>query len=143
MTLGQRIQDRLKELGKNQAWLCTKVAGLEIGTLNALVVRKSKNSKFALQIAKELNVSLEWLVTGQDQKITNQKEALSNGSQDLALSDWPFDQISKKSYQSLQEWQRAGIQDIAIKFIRETNRWLEDAGNDKEKNDAHHKKMAR
>ena len=68
MTLGQRIFDRLNELEKSQVWLCAEVEGLEIGTLNALVRRGSRNSIFAPAIAEKLGVSLDWLITGQGKK---------------------------------------------------------------------------
>ena len=117
MTLGQRILDRLKELGKNQAWLCTKIEGLEIGTLNALVQRKSKNSSFALVIAKELGVSLEWLVTGQGNKETNGRRASPPETQESALSDWPFARISKDRFMSLSETQRAFIEGAVLVMV--------------------------
>ncbi len=68
--LGERVDDRLKELGVNQQWLVDKVqeffpgSDLDIGNVWAIVNRKSRTSKYAAQMASALGVTHTWLTDG-------------------------------------------------------------------------------
>ena len=120
MTLGQRILDQLTELGKNQAWLCTKIEGLEIGTLNALVQRKSKNSSFAPLIASQLGVSLEWLITGQGREElgeNNPGPIDAQKRQEVMPAAWPFKRAPQERYMQLTASQKEALEDSMIRII--------------------------
>lgn len=64
MRMGARIKQILDRRGLSQAELVGKVAELEPGTLSALIVRDSRFSEHAQEIAKALNVSLDYLLFG-------------------------------------------------------------------------------
>ena len=61
MNLGKRIERERKKLGWTQAHLCSMVPGLQQQTLDRLEKRDSESSRYAVQIAKALGVSLEQL----------------------------------------------------------------------------------
>lgn len=65
MNLGGRISQRLDELGWKQVDLVDRVPGLDAATLSALIKRDSRRSNWATQIAAALNVSVEYLLTGE------------------------------------------------------------------------------
>jgi hypothetical protein len=112
MTLGQRIFERLNELEKSQVWLCAEVEGLEIGTLNALVRRGSRNSIFAPAIAEKLGVSLDWLITGQGRKDFLKNDSLPTHTQKsikASASSWPFKRFTAAQFNALDEEDKAYI----------------------------------
>jgi SOS-response transcriptional repressor LexA len=63
MAMGSRIRDALDERGISQAELARK-ANVDEATISALIKRDSARSEYAPTIARALNVSLEWLLTG-------------------------------------------------------------------------------
>lgn len=120
MTLGQNILDRLKELEKSQVWLCAEVDGLEIGTLNALVKRKSRNSVFAPAIAEKLGVSLDWLLTSKGRKDRSEigpdpSQAQKNPKS--AAINWPFKHFTASEFLSLTSIQQQAIDEWVAKAI--------------------------
>lgn len=66
MGMGKRIQDTLETMKKSQAWL-VEAAGVDTGTLSALIRRDSSRSQFSAQIATALGVDHNWLQTGEGQ----------------------------------------------------------------------------
>lgn len=68
MNMGKRIAVRLSELGWRQTDLLDKVPDLSPGTLSAIILRDSKRSEFASQIADALGVTGKWLQEGREPK---------------------------------------------------------------------------
>lgn len=68
MAMGQRIGERLAELGWKQSRLVALVPGLALGTLHALIKRDSIKSEFSGQIAQALGVTHLWLSRGEGPK---------------------------------------------------------------------------
>ncbi|MDD5279530.1 XRE family transcriptional regulator [Acidithiobacillus sp.] len=62
-TVGERINERLRELGKKQEWLADE-SGCAQNTISKLVTGKSEKSRFIPQIAKALGVTSDWLADG-------------------------------------------------------------------------------
>lgn len=75
MNMGGRIKLRLEELGWGQIDLLNRVPELEVGTLSALITRDSKRSVFAPQIAAALGVRLEWLISGEGDKLFGKQKS--------------------------------------------------------------------
>ena len=121
MTLGQRILERLNELEKSQVWLCAEVEGLEIGTLNALVRRKSRNSIFAPLIAAKLGVSLDWLITGQGQKDYEKISPGLSQQRKVAAASWPFSKFSQLQYETLSSHDHTLIENWIAERIAEVS----------------------
>lgn len=67
MNIGERIKERRKELGLNQAALA-KAASISQQAISKLEVGKSVKSVELVAIARALNVTTEWLETGQEPK---------------------------------------------------------------------------
>lgn len=73
--LGERVDDRLKELGVGQQWLVDKVleifpdSDFDIGNAWAIISRKNRTSKYAAQMATALGVTHTWLTDGLDPKL--------------------------------------------------------------------------
>ena len=77
MNMGKRVFNRLQELDWSQAALCSLVPEMDTATLNAMIKRDSTKSKFALEMAKALNVHLQWLIDGTGPKLlSDQAESL-------------------------------------------------------------------
>lgn len=64
MNMGKRVFNRLQELDWSQAALCSLVPEMDTATLNAMIKRDSKKSKFALEISNALGVNVQWLIDG-------------------------------------------------------------------------------
>ena len=62
---------------------------------------------------------------------------------EMAQSDWPFKRISKESFAALRDWQKDGIEDIALQFINETSGLIGSVSNQTAISSADHRKMAR
>lgn len=79
-TLGNRIDFRLKQLGKGQQWLADRIyerfplSKCDVKVIHALITRGSQRTKYASQIAEALEVSLAWLIDG-----TGMTPAAKNG----------------------------------------------------------------
>lgn len=69
-TLGNRIENRLAEIGKTPQRIVDEVlrrypeSRLDVKTLSALISRKSQRSVYAAQIAEALGVTHTWLTDG-------------------------------------------------------------------------------
>lgn len=68
--LGERVDQRLKELGVRPKWLVDRVleifpgSDFDIGNAWAIITRKSRTSKYAAQMATALGVTHTWLTDG-------------------------------------------------------------------------------
>ena len=99
MNLGARIKKRLNELGKKPMWLCSQVNGMSIGSLSALINRDSKKSEFASAIAPALGVSLDWLLTGDGEKLSG-TSICERSTKTESAHAWPFETISRTQWES-------------------------------------------
>ena len=103
MNLGARINNRLAELGQKPMWLCEQVnllsskKSLSIGNLSALINRDSKKSEYASVIAAALGVNLDWLLTGDGEKLSD-APPVERANRPEPGPKWPFEKISP------QEW---------------------------------------
>lgn len=79
-TVGERIQERLAEMGESQYWLADQV-GIKQPSINALIKgEKAKGSKHLVPIANALGVHARWLWGGALPKLVGApKEALMVG----------------------------------------------------------------
>jgi SOS-response transcriptional repressor LexA len=77
MNMGKRIAARLNELGWKQVDLLRAVPDLDSKTLSALIIRDSKRSEFAGQIADALSVNVRWLLDGVGEKTLRKGLALA------------------------------------------------------------------
>lgn len=66
--MGRRIADTLAELGIGQADLVSRIPGLDIRTVSALIARDSVRSQYSAAIAHGLGVRHLWLTTGDGPK---------------------------------------------------------------------------
>lgn len=65
MTLGQRIEDRRKQIGISQAELARRV-GIRQSTVNSLIRGDSRSSRSIVQIARELHTTPAYLTGSTD-----------------------------------------------------------------------------
>ena len=84
---------------KKPMWLCSQVDGLSIGSLSALINRDSKKSEFASAIAPVLGVNLDWLLTGDGEKLSNAPPA-DRISRPESAQTWPFELITRKQWEN-------------------------------------------
>jgi phage repressor protein C with HTH and peptisase S24 domain len=76
--LGERIESRLLEIGKNQPWLAKEI-GVGQSAISHIVSGATKRPKSSPEIAKALKVNLEWLLNGTGPKETaNATEGTDN-----------------------------------------------------------------
>lgn len=77
MNLGKRIEARLLELGQTQSWLSQR-AGVDEGTISALIQRDSARSMFAPSLALALGVTTDWLLNGSEPKLLATPELIED-----------------------------------------------------------------
>lgn len=65
MALGQRLKEARQAAGMSQSELAEAV-GMTQAAIGALEIRDSKQSSKASELARALNVSVDWLLTGED-----------------------------------------------------------------------------
>lgn len=74
-TLGDRIKERLKELGKSQHWLAAEI-GVKQPSINAIINPKhgksSAGTKHVVAIAEALGVKERWLQLGRGPKLIDE-----------------------------------------------------------------------
>ena len=78
-TLGERVKEQRAICGYSQAKLA-KLAGVTQQSINALETRKSEKSMHILEIAKALNVSPDYLLTGEEYKSATASRTYKNKS---------------------------------------------------------------
>lgn len=61
MSIGERIESRLLELGKSQAWLARQV-GITQPTINGLIRNPGKGTKHLYDIARHLQTNVDYLM---------------------------------------------------------------------------------
>ncbi len=66
MNMGERLRQILEDRKLRQADLVEMVDGLDSKSLSAIIKRDSRFSEYALGISKALNLSLEFLIFGED-----------------------------------------------------------------------------
>lgn len=74
--LGDRVSERLRELGETQQWLVNRVLELfpdlvnfNVGNVHAIIKRKQTSSIYAAQMAAALGVTHTWLTDGAHPKL--------------------------------------------------------------------------
>jgi len=69
--MGDRIAERLRELGRTQKWLAGEV-GIQQPSINAIVRGKEgQSTKYVVEIAKALGVTPEWLKAGRGHRLAD------------------------------------------------------------------------
>lgn len=63
MALGKRIRDRREALNLSQGDLA-KILNVQQGVISALEIRDSRSSEKIIDLAKSLNTTVEWLMSG-------------------------------------------------------------------------------
>lgn len=99
-TLGERIKDRLVELGMSQAQLATKL-DIAQGSLTSYINNPDKrmNYTFFLQIAEALDVSYDWLAGESESK----KNVNTDISKTTGLTDKSIEKLKKFKHTKIKE----------------------------------------
>jgi hypothetical protein len=93
-SLGDRIHQRLAELGESQRWLADEV-GIKQPSINAIIHNPDSGSKHVVRIAEALGVLPKWLVDGTGPKSPDRRqEALLVGKVGAGAEITRFDEGS-------------------------------------------------
>ena len=92
--MGDRIAQRLGELGESQRWLADSV-GIKQPSINAIINNPDSGSKHVVRIAEALGVSPKWLADGTGPKTSGRRqEALLVGKVGAGAEITRFDEGS-------------------------------------------------
>lgn len=100
--MGERVRQRRAELGLTQAQLAEKVGVSQVAIKK---IEQGGGSKFRLELAKALDVSMEWLSTGDGPKI-----AKNTGY-------WPFSYARLEEYEQLPPLKKTELDIRVSEFI--------------------------
>ena len=74
MKTGERVKNRRCELGITQTELARKL-NTKQPTIQSMEQRDGLSTKFLLPLSKALKVSIEWIITGEDQHLPSDQSA--------------------------------------------------------------------
>jgi len=74
MKTGERVKNRRCELGITQTELARKI-NTKQPTIQSMEQRDGLSTKFLLPLSKALKVSIEWIITGEDQHLPSDQSA--------------------------------------------------------------------
>jgi len=74
MKTGERVKNRRCELGITQTELARKI-NTKQPTIKSMEQRDGLSTKFLLPLSKALKVSIEWIITGEDQHLPSDQSA--------------------------------------------------------------------
>lgn len=123
MNINQRIQARMIELGLRQKDLVT-ATGASRGTVSLWVNGPSEpEGEYLLKLAKKLNLSPEWILTGKESYEVKEKESIY---QLVNTSIVPAEQLEKRPDVPLLSWVSAGawLQNHGSFSKEDAIRWL-------------------